>query len=113
MHIHCKLYSRFTVLCFVLSGLVINHEALVRALRVGRIRGAALDATHPEPLPLGHPLLVLPNVVITPHIAGATRQTRDNIVQCAVQQLNNGLNGGEMFGEITKDYLGQLPGGQL
>ncbi len=45
-------------------------DELVAALKDGRVRGAGLDVTDPEPLPAGHPLWSLPNVIITPHYAG-------------------------------------------
>ncbi len=47
----------------------VQTDALVTALESGSIGGAALDVTDPEPLPAGHPLWSMPNVVITPHIA--------------------------------------------
>ncbi|MCF6473914.1 hydroxyacid dehydrogenase [Nonomuraea sp. MG754425] len=50
------------------GGLVVTGD-LVEALRAGRIGGAALDVTDPEPLPDGHPLWSLENVLITPHSA--------------------------------------------
>lgn len=54
----------------VTRGGVIDTEALMRALREGRIAGAGLDVTDPEPLPAGHPLWKMPNVMITPHSSG-------------------------------------------
>jgi phosphoglycerate dehydrogenase-like enzyme len=54
----------------VTRGAVIDHEALVRALRSGAIAGAGLDVTEPEPLPADHPLWAMDNVLITPHSAG-------------------------------------------
>lgn len=56
----------------VSRGGVVDQEALVEALRVRRIAGAALDVFSPEPLPPGHPLTTLDNVVLTPHIAAGT-----------------------------------------
>jgi len=50
-------------------GGLVDTDALVEALREGRIGGAALDVTDPEPLPDGHPLWTLPNALITPHVA--------------------------------------------
>jgi phosphoglycerate dehydrogenase-like enzyme len=54
----------------VTRGGVIDHDALLRALRAGEIAGAGLDVTEPEPLPSDHPLWQLPNVLITPHSSG-------------------------------------------
>jgi phosphoglycerate dehydrogenase-like enzyme len=51
-------------------GALVDQDALVRELASGRIR-AALDVTEPDPLPAGHPLFALPNVYLTPHLAGA------------------------------------------
>ena len=56
----------------VSRGSLVDTEALVRALQGGWISSAALDVTDPEPLPPEHPLWTLPNVIITPHLAGAT-----------------------------------------
>ncbi|HEV8677082.1 MAG TPA: 2-hydroxyacid dehydrogenase [Methylomirabilota bacterium] len=56
----------------VSRGGVVDQEALVEALRARRIAGAALDVFEPEPLPPGHPLTTLDNVVLTPHIAAGT-----------------------------------------
>lgn len=52
-------------------GPVVDHDALLRRLQAGDLH-AVLDVTDPEPLPADHPLWELPNVVLTPHIAGAT-----------------------------------------
>jgi phosphoglycerate dehydrogenase-like enzyme len=51
-------------------GALVDHDALIAELRTGRLH-AVLDVTEPEPLPAGSPLFELPNVVLTPHIAGA------------------------------------------
>ncbi len=51
-------------------GRLIDHDALVAALKSGSIAGAGLDTTVEEPLPPGNALWDLPNVIITPHIAG-------------------------------------------
>jgi lactate dehydrogenase-like 2-hydroxyacid dehydrogenase len=57
-------------------GPVINESALIDALKEGKIGGAALDVFEKEPTPLDNPLLSLPNVLATPHIASASWETR-------------------------------------
>jgi D-3-phosphoglycerate dehydrogenase len=52
---------------------LLDYDALARELAGGRLAGAAIDVFPDEPLPAGHPLLALPNVTLTPHIAGASR----------------------------------------
>jgi phosphoglycerate dehydrogenase-like enzyme len=54
----------------VSCGTVVDHSALVTALTDGHLGGAALDVFPLEPLPTDHPLWTLPNVIITPHVAG-------------------------------------------
>jgi phosphoglycerate dehydrogenase-like enzyme len=56
----------------VSRGGVVDQGALIDALRARRIAGAGLDVFSPEPLPPGHPLTTLDNVVLTPHIAAGT-----------------------------------------
>lgn len=51
-------------------GALVDQDALVSELASGRIR-AVLDVTEPDPLPAGHPLFAMPNVYLTPHVAGA------------------------------------------
>ena len=53
-------------------GAIVDEPALLDALTSGRIAGAGLDVFTTEPLPPGHPLTQLSNVVITPHCAGVT-----------------------------------------
>lgn len=54
----------------IARGRSVVQDDLVAALRSGQLGGAGLDVTDPEPLPAGHPLWAMPNVIITPHIAG-------------------------------------------
>jgi phosphoglycerate dehydrogenase-like enzyme len=53
----------------VSRGALYDLDSLVEALREGRLAGAGVDVTDPEPLPAGHPLWQLPNAIVTPHIA--------------------------------------------
>ncbi|MDO8144885.1 MULTISPECIES: NAD(P)-dependent oxidoreductase [unclassified Isoptericola] len=57
------------VLVNVARGALVDTDALVAALRSGRVGAAGLDVTDPEPLPPGHPLWELPNALVTPHTA--------------------------------------------
>lgn len=62
------------VLANVARGGVVDTDALIAELRNNTLGGAALDVTEPEPLPEGHPLWTLDDVLITPHTAGNTRE---------------------------------------
>ncbi|MEW5960453.1 MAG: D-glycerate dehydrogenase [Chloroflexota bacterium] len=81
------------VLINTARGPVVDAEALYEALKTLRIFAAALDVTDPEPLPLDSPLLELDNLVITPHIASASKPTRDKMALMAAENLIAGLKG--------------------
>ncbi len=72
-------------------GPVVDPDALEAALRNGEIFAAGLDVTDPEPLPVDHPLVALPNCVVVPHIASASRVTRDRMADMAAANLLAGL----------------------
>jgi phosphoglycerate dehydrogenase-like enzyme len=74
-------------------GPVVDSSALVHALREGEIAAAALDVTDPEPLPASHPLVGLPNCLVVPHIASATRATRGRMAEIAAANLLAGIRG--------------------
>jgi glyoxylate reductase len=77
----------------VARGAVVDVAALTEALQNRRIHAAALDVTDPEPLPRDHPILGLPNVIITPHIGSATVETRRRMAELSVDNLMLGLAG--------------------
>ena len=56
----------------IARGRVVDEQALIRALQEGWIAGAGLDVTEEEPLPAESPLYAMPNVILTPHISGAS-----------------------------------------
>ena len=81
---------------------IIDQDALLAELQSGRIR-AALDVFDIEPLPLDHPFRSLPNVLLTPHIAGGTQQTRHRQGECVVRDLANAFAGRPLAHGITLD----------
>ncbi len=87
-------------------GPVVETEALVEALRSGQIAYAALDVTDPEPLPADHPLVSLPNCIVTPHIASASRATRGKMAEIAARNLIAGLNGEPLPAGLNNEALG-------
>lgn len=74
-------------------GPVVQEEALVAALREGRIFGAGLDVYAREPIEPHHPLLQFENVVTLPHIGAATDETLDAMGMLAVENMLAGLSG--------------------
>jgi glyoxylate reductase len=81
------------ILVNVARGGVVDHDALLAALKTRRIAAAALDVTSPEPLPRNHPLLELENLVIAPHLGSAANRTRRRMEEMTVLNLKAALAG--------------------
>lgn len=81
------------ILINMARGPVVDTDALVDALREGRIAAAGLDVTDPEPLPAGHPLYHLPNCLVLPHIGSATHNTRRRMAEMAATNVLAGVAG--------------------
>jgi len=79
----------------VSRGGIVDHAALIPALKDHKIAGAALDVYPEEPLPGDSPLWKLPNVILTPHISGNTAQYNERAI--------------ELFVENLRRYLASLP----
>lgn len=83
--------SKKPVLINMARGAVIDTQSLVFALQEGLVRGAALDVTSPEPIPATHPLCMMENCLILPHIGSATIECRTRMAQKAAENLINHL----------------------
>lgn len=83
-------------------GYIIDTEALCDALESGRLGGAGLDVTEPEPLPKGHRLWGIPTAVITPHVSGGyhLHETHERIVDIFIENLGRFLRGGELKNQV-------------
>lgn len=84
----------------IARGPIVDTDALTAALASRQIAAAALDVTDPEPLPRGHALLSLPNVIIVPHLGSATVQTRRRMAEMSVANLLAGLTGQALPTEV-------------
>jgi D-3-phosphoglycerate dehydrogenase len=84
----------------VARGELVDTEALVAALRAGRIGGAALDAVDPEPLPDGHALWGLPNAIVTPHAATTPREWRRLFADRVAENIGRFARGQPLLGTI-------------
>lgn len=86
-----KLMKKTAYLINIARGAVVDTAALVKALKEGWIAGAALDVYEEEPLPASHELAKLSNVVLTPHIASATIETRNKMAEITALNVINVL----------------------
>ena len=86
----------------VARGEVCNETALVHALEEKRIAGAALDVFHQEPLPPDHPLWHLPNVFISPHIAGLSSLYDERAAMFFEENLRRYLVGEPLYNIVDK-----------
>ncbi len=77
----------------VSRGKTVDTEALMQALKQGRLAGAGLDVTNPEPLPKGHPLWTMENVVITPHLAGQSDVFSQRLLELVKENLKRFAKG--------------------
>ncbi len=89
-------------LCVMSRGGIVDQDALAEALKEGRLAGAGLDATEPEPLPAQHPLWDLPSVIISPHCSGASRQTSERGREILRQNLTRFLAGEPLINQCDK-----------
>ena len=90
-----RLMKPTAILVNTSRGSVVDQRALIKALKERWIAGAGLDVFEEEPIRPGDPLLRLKNVVLTPHIGSATRETRNKMAVMAAENLISVLKGEE------------------
>lgn len=97
--------KRSAIIVNTARGGIIDTEALVKALKEGWIAGAALDVTDPEPIPPNHPLLKLPNVIITPHVGGGTVESSNRMSFMAVEEIIRAYRGLPPMNPVNPEVL--------
>ena len=86
------------------GGSVVDPEALVAALETGSIAGAALDVFEGQPLPLASPLLSTRNLILTPHIAGATAETIERHSRMMTEEIERLAAGKPLRHVVNPEY---------
>lgn len=89
------------VLVNTARGGLVDYDAVVDALESGQLAAAAFDVYDPEPIPSGARLLTAPNVVLTPHLAGATVQTAERAARLAAEAVTAYAAGTPLPGLVT------------
>ena len=95
------------VLINTARGPLVDQKALVAALKSQTIFAAGLDVTDPEPPGKDDPLLKLPNVIVAPHIASATVQTRNAMAEICANNLLAGLRGEKLPAWVNPEVDGK------
>jgi D-3-phosphoglycerate dehydrogenase len=90
---HFKLMKSSAYLINTARGGIVNHDDLYESLKKGSIAGAALDVFYPEPPPKDLPLLSLPNVIVTPHVAGTTVECNRVMATTVAKNILKALDG--------------------
>lgn len=102
------------ILVNVARGPLVDEGALVAALASGHLGGAALDVFATQPLPADHPFLSLPNVILTPHMAGITEESMLRMGQGVVAEARRIAAGGLPLNfvnpEVLPAYRARFPG---
>ena len=94
------------VLANMARGPLVDTDALLAALDAGRLAGAVMDVTEPEPLPVGHPLWVQPRVIVTPHVAGQSAWRIDRMTDLFCRNIRRHFAGEPLINHIQVKSTG-------
>jgi phosphoglycerate dehydrogenase-like enzyme len=86
-------------------GPIVDEDALLEALRAGRLWGAALDVFWEEPLPADYPILKLENVVVTPHVGWVAEDSYGGFIEGVVENVNAYLDGQQIPRMLNPEAL--------
>jgi phosphoglycerate dehydrogenase-like enzyme len=87
------------------AGGLVDHSALMEALETGRLAGAALDVFDGHPLPASSPLMSAPNLLLTPHIGGATAETIERHSRIMAGEVERLIDGGQLRFCVNPAYI--------
>ena len=91
------------VLINIARGGVVDEAALIDALQSGRLAGAALDVFEAEPLPPESPFWAMPNVIISPHVAGFTPHYHERVMGIFAENLRRFLGGEPLLNRADRE----------
>lgn len=102
-----KMLRRGAFLLNPARGPLIHEQALIRALQEGWISGAALDTHYYYPMPTGHPLWNMPNVIFTPHISGSSSSPHflERVYDIFIENVKRLQSGKPLLNELTPSQL--------
>ena len=103
-----KLMKKDAVLINTARGSIVDEKALYEHMKAGNLKYACIDVYDPEPPTLDNPLRTLPNVIMTPHLAGLKRNGQRRIGMHAAEEIERFINGEKMECEVTKDMLATM-----
>jgi len=86
----------------IARGEIVNEPGLITALKDGHLAGAYLDVFETEPLPPASPLWDLPNVIVTPHNAGASAGNDERVLEIFLDNLGRWHRGAPLVNEVAK-----------
>jgi D-3-phosphoglycerate dehydrogenase/(S)-sulfolactate dehydrogenase len=104
-----ELMKESAILVNVARGEVVVTDDLVRAMKTGRLGGAGLDVTDPEPLPNNHELRQIHNVLVSPHHASRTLETDQAALRRTADNILNGLSGKKPINLVNPEVLVSQP----